>query len=89
MEYVKNELSKLFKENYRALQKSTEGLKRETVTPELHLTHKKNLYPILRGLIYVSRLIMSMNEIELYLMPYNEMCILEKELCKPLNTMTC
>jgi hypothetical protein len=89
MEYVKTELSKLFKENYRALTKSNEGLKRKTITPENNLIHKKNLYPRLRGLIYVSRLIMNMSEIELYIMPYKEMCILEKELCKPLNTMTC
>lgn len=89
MEYVKTELSKLFKENFKALSKSIESYKRDEIAPDVHLEHKRNLYPKLRQLIYVSRLIMSMNEIELYLMPYKDMCQLEKELCKPLNTLTC
>ena len=48
MKYVKEELSKLFKENYRALKKSRDLYQRDEIRPEEHLTHKRNLYPKLR-----------------------------------------
>ena len=85
MEYVKEELSKLFRENYRALLKSETSCNNDVITIEQHHIHKKALYPRLRQLIYTSRLIMSMPDIEVYLMPNEDMCKLEKELCKPLN----
>lgn len=87
MEYVKELLSKPFKEHLSSLKKleDAEKLKRLSITQVIE--HKRNIYPKLRQLIYVSRLIMTMNEIETYLMPYREMVELEREICKPLNTL--
>lgn len=80
MEYVKSILSKEFKTYFRALEKSLDSFKRGNISPQLHTTHKRNLYPKLRELLIVCRLIMSIQDFETYIMPYQKVCKFEKEL---------
>ncbi len=63
MEYIKGIISKEFKELHRAFKKSE-----IQVNPEMHEIHKSNIFPKLRGIVRVSRMIMNADELEHYLM---------------------
>lgn len=80
MEYVKNLLSEEINKHLRSLEKSNKTASQDESFKPRNAIHKKNINPILKQLIFVSRLIMSMSDIEAYLMPYTEFCELEKSL---------
>lgn len=85
MKYVKEEISKLFKQNYIAYLKSTEDFENGDIKKEALQTQKKILSPRLREIIYVSKKIMTAEEISICILPCKELWEFEKELCKPLN----
>ena len=77
MEYVKNLLSDDIKGRLRDIEKSNLIAEENEKFRETNAIHRKNIYPKIKQLIFVCRLIMSMVEIEAYLMPYKEFCELE------------
>jgi len=89
MDYVKSLLSKEFKDLYTRLDYAEENVKLERISETQLQELKLEIYPMLNQLIKVCRLIMSMTDIQDYLMPYSDFCDLEKTVNKPIKVESC
>lgn len=85
MKYVKELLSGDFKNVYGDLRQAKHNFRLEIIDSQTFENLQNEIIPKLRALIRVSRLIMNMEEISIYLLPYQKLVELEKELCKPLS----